>query len=84
MVGFNYTWCRSLGRDELLAAVDGVGGSGQGGVGHDVDGERSDVSGFDDTSDWERRAQLVTPLFEIDCRAAMPTAAYRRSRRRSG
>ena len=54
-----------LGRDELLAAVDVVGGPGERRVAHDVDGERGDVIWPDDSSDGECRAQLVTPLFEV-------------------
>jgi len=56
---------RSLGRDKLLAAVDGVGRAGQSRVAHDVGGQRGDVSRFDDASDWERGAQLVASLFEV-------------------
>jgi indolepyruvate decarboxylase len=37
--------------DELLAAVDVVGGAGHGGVGHDVDGQSGDVVGGDDAAD---------------------------------
>jgi hypothetical protein len=51
--------------DELLAAVDVVGGAGERGVGHDVDGERGDVGGADDAADRKCCPQLVAPLLEL-------------------
>src|SRR5882724_9886589 len=50
--------------DELLAAVDVVCRAGEGGVGHEVNGERRDVGGSDDPPDGERRAQLLAPGVE--------------------
>jgi len=38
-------------RDELLSAVDVVGGSGEGGVGHDVNGECGDIARLNDPTD---------------------------------
>src|SRR5512133_4399834 len=48
-------------RDELLAAVDVVGRAGEGGVGHEVNGQRGDVRRSDDAPDGERGAQLLAP-----------------------
>src|SRR5262249_50262882 len=52
-------------RDELLSAVDVVGGSGERRVDHDVDGERSDIGRADDPADRERRPKLVAALLEL-------------------
>jgi len=49
---------------ELLAAVDVVCRAGEGGVGHDVNGECCDVGRSDDAPDRERRTQLVAPGLE--------------------
>ena len=48
------TFCSSVGevlRDELLSAVYVVGRSGEGGVGHDVNGECGDVARPNDPTD---------------------------------
>src|SRR5215204_4968231 len=50
--------------DELLPSVDVVGRARDGGVGHDVDGQGSDVGGPDDAADRERAAQLLAPGVE--------------------
>ena len=70
--------------DELLAAVDVVGRTGQGRVRHQVDGERGDVLGADHTSDRQRLAQLLVGGRRAGRRGATPTAACRRTRPRSG
>ena len=49
----------------MLAAVDVIGSAGQGGVGHDVHGERGDVGRADHPSDRQRRAELVAASFEV-------------------
>ena len=81
-------WRAASGRTdvtrELLAAVDVVRRPGQGGVGHEVDGQRGDVGGSDDAPDRELGAELVARALRADRRGATPTAACRRSRRRSG
>ena len=51
--------------DELLPAVDVVGCAGEGGVGHDVYGERCNVGWCDDAPDGERGAKLLTAVFEL-------------------
>jgi hypothetical protein len=48
--------------DELLPAVDVVGRAGEGGVGHDVYGERGDVGRSDDAPDGERGAKLIAAV----------------------
>ena len=51
--------------DELLTAVDVVRRAREGGVGHEVNGERGDVRRADDAPDREPRAQLVAALVKI-------------------
>jgi hypothetical protein len=51
--------------DELLSAVDVVGGAGQCRVDHQVDGERGDVFGPDDPSDRQCRDQLGAAVLEL-------------------
>ena len=51
--------------DQLLAAVDVVGRTGDGAVRHEVDGERGDVGAPDHAPDGQRGAELVTPLLEL-------------------
>ena len=48
-----------------MSAVDVVGGTREWGVRHEVDGEPGDVVAFDNTSDRQRRAQLIAALFEL-------------------
>ena len=52
------------GWEERLAAVDVVGRARDGCVGHDVDGQRGDVRGSDDTPNRQGRAELVRSSFE--------------------
>jgi hypothetical protein len=51
--------------DELLAAVDVVGGAGQGRVDHDVDCEGSHVGRPDHAADRERGAELSPAHLEV-------------------
>src|SRR5262249_60060008 len=55
----------SSGGNDLLATIDVVGRPGEGGVRHQVDGERGDVRGADDAPDGKRGAELVAALFEL-------------------
>src|SRR3954468_6182178 len=50
--------------DELLSAIDVIGRSCQGGVGHEVDRECRDVRRSHDASDRKRRAELLAPGVE--------------------
>ncbi len=72
----------SLGGDELLPAVDVVGCAREGGVGHDVHGERGDVGRPDDAPDGKRGAKLIAAVFEFIAEQRSPTTVCRRSRRR--
>src|SRR5215472_14576163 len=66
-------WCKwivdihllSLSGDELLSAVDVVGCAREGGIGHNVYGERSHVCRSDHASDGKRGAKLVATFFEL-------------------
>jgi len=49
----------------VLPAVDVVGRAGDGGVGHDVDGQRGDVGRADDAADRQRRPQFGAALVEV-------------------
>ena len=49
--------------DELLAAIDVIRRTGKRRIGHDVDGERRDVLGADDTPDGKRCRQLACDAF---------------------
>jgi hypothetical protein len=49
----------------LLSAVDVVGGAGNGGVGHEVHGERGDVGWADDALDRERAAEVLAAGVEL-------------------
>src|SRR3954452_25294149 len=48
-------------RQQLLAAVDVVGGAGERRVGHDVHGERGDVGRAHHAADRQRGPELVAP-----------------------
>src|SRR3989475_1363240 len=61
----NYYVIEELAGDELLPAVDVVGRTRQGRVGHDVYGERGDVGRSDDAPDGERGAKLIAAIFEF-------------------
>src|SRR5271156_4569676 len=50
--------------DELLAAIDVIRRTGQRRIGDDVDGERRDVFGADDTPDGKRCPQFAATLLE--------------------
>ena len=54
-----------LAGHELLPAVDVVSRAREGGVGHDVYGERGDVLRSDDASDGKRGAKLIATAFEL-------------------
>ena len=54
-----------VSQDELLAAVDVVRRPGEGGVGHEVHGERGDVGRPDDAPDRQRGAELVAARVEL-------------------
>src|SRR5215471_8487598 len=54
-----------LGRDELLSTVNVVGGASEGGVDHNVYGERGYVRWSDRASDEEHAAKLVATFFEL-------------------
>ena len=58
-------WLLGLGGHELLSAVNVVGCAREGGIGHDVYGERGDIRRPDYASDGKRGAKLVTTLFEL-------------------
>ena len=58
-------WLLQLGGHELLSAVNVVGCAREGGIGHDVYGERGDIRRPDYASDGKRGAKLVTTLFEL-------------------
>src|ERR1700682_2018010 len=58
-------WLLSLRGDELLSAVDVIGCAREGGVGHNVYGERGHVLQSDHASDRKRGAQLVATFFEL-------------------
>ena len=73
---------RSSRVDELLAAVDIVGCSGDGCVRHEMDGEGGDVGRADHaagSAEWCAVARVAHPT---DRRAGLLKAEYRRSRRR--
>src|SRR5262249_12547139 len=55
----------SLSGDELLSAVDVVGCAREGGVAHNVHGERGHVRRSDHASDGKRGAKLVATFFEL-------------------
>src|SRR5215467_5686191 len=55
----------SLGGDELLSTVDVIGCAREGGVGHNVYGERGHVRRSDHASDGKRGAKLVAAFFEL-------------------
>ena len=52
-------------RDELLAAVDVVGGDGEGCVGHDVQCQGGDIRRADHPADRQRLPQLFPACFEL-------------------
>src|SRR5262249_39344424 len=54
-----------LGGDELLSAVDVIGCAREGGVGHNVYGERGHVHRSDHASDGKPGAKLVATFFEL-------------------
>src|SRR5207244_3489241 len=54
-----------LAGNELLPTVDVVGRAREGGVGHDVYGERCDVGRSDDAPDGKRGAKLIAAVFEF-------------------
>src|SRR5208283_3098119 len=58
-------WLLKLGGDELLSAVDVIRCAREGGVGHNVYGERGHVGRSDYASDGKRAAKLVAPFFEL-------------------
>ena len=58
-------WLHWLGGDELLPAVDVIGCAREGGVGHDVYGERGHVGRSDHASDRKRGAKLAATFFEL-------------------
>ena len=60
---FRFHWFLSLGVDELLTAVDVIGCAREGGVGHNVYGQRGHVRRSDHASDGKRGAKLVAPFF---------------------
>src|SRR5919199_3728530 len=62
----------SSARDELLAAVDVVGGAGERGVDHDVHGECGNVPGTDDAPDGQRVAELLAALFKVVAQRPYP------------
>src|SRR5215472_4265099 len=51
--------------DELLAAVDVVGGAGNRRVRHEVNGQCGDVLRADDASDRQRRAELLAARVQL-------------------
>src|ERR1700750_1300692 len=51
--------------DELLPAVDVVGRSGEGRVGHDVYGERGDIGRCDHAPDGKRGPKLIAAVVEL-------------------
>src|SRR5436190_13614478 len=61
----NPCWRILLGGDELLPAVDVVGRAREGSVGHDVHGERGDVSRFDDAPNGKCGPKLIAAVFEL-------------------
>ena len=71
---------------ELLPAVDVVGRAGEGGVGHDVNGERGDVGRSDDAPDgsvarsWSRRSSSSSPSSDADNGVSTKPAAMRLTR----
>src|SRR5215470_12201717 len=60
-----HNWLLWLGGDELLSAVDVIGCAREGGVGHNVYGERGYVRRSDHASDGKRGAKLVATFFEL-------------------
>src|SRR5271154_4691331 len=58
-------WLLSLGGHELLSAVNVVGCACEGGIGHDVYGERGHIRRSDYASDGKGGAKLVATLFEL-------------------
>ena len=46
----------------MLATVDVIGGTGQGGVDHEVHGQGGDIPRLDHAMDGQRVAELLTPL----------------------
>src|SRR4029077_181157 len=58
-------WLLSLRGDELLSAVDVIRCAREGGVGHNVYGERCHVRRYDHASDGKRGAELVATFFEL-------------------
>jgi len=65
----------------LLAAVDVLDSAGQGGVGHDVHGQRGDVGRANDAPDGKRGAKLIATVFECN-RNITPTLSIVSSIRR--
>src|SRR4051794_9198507 len=51
--------------EQLLAAVDVEGRTGNGRVRHQVDREGSDVDGTDHATDWKRHAKLLAPRLQL-------------------
>jgi hypothetical protein len=72
----------SLGGDELLSAVDVIGCAREGGVGHDVYGERGHVRRSDHASDGKRGAKLVAAFFELIAQQFRGQRRVHESRRR--
>src|SRR5579859_4908098 len=58
-------WLLQLSDDELLSAVDVIGCAREGGVGHNVYGERGHVRRSDHASDGKRAAKLVATFLEL-------------------
>src|SRR5215467_4983328 len=66
-------WCKwivdihllSLGGDELLSAVDVIGCAREGGIGHNVYGQRGHVRRSDHAADGKGGAKLVAAFFEL-------------------
>src|SRR6478672_47766 len=52
-------------RHELLTTVDVEGGAGQGGIGHQVNGQSADVRGGHDPADRELGPQFAPPVFQL-------------------
>src|SRR5262245_40969305 len=55
----------ALSGNELLPAVDVIRRTSKRRVAHDVNRQRRDVRGSNDTPDWQYRPQLVAPLVEV-------------------
>src|SRR5271155_2402046 len=58
-------WLLSLRGNELFSAVDVIGCTREGGVGHNVYGERRHIRRSDHASDGKRGTKLVAAFFEL-------------------